>query len=58
VLGVYLPGPGVEGLTAEFEFLAIGEVFVPKLRGLTRFDPVWVALLADIAVMKTYAYQD
>ena len=50
---------GVEGLSAEFEFLAIGEQYVPKLCGLvTKFDPVWTASLADIAVTKAYAYQD
>jgi hypothetical protein len=26
--------------------------------GFTRFDPVWVAALADMAVMKAYAFQD
>src|SRR5882757_582861 len=32
-LGIYLPRASVEGLSAKFEFLAIGEGFVPKLRG-------------------------
>ena len=52
----YIPPRGQ--VSVEFEFLAIGEEFVPKLCGLTKFDPVWVASLADIAVMKAYTYQD
>jgi len=51
-------GLGVEGLQVEFEFLAVGNEFVPKVQGVTKFDPVWVASLADIAVMKVSAYQD
>lgn len=51
-------GSGVEGLQIEFEFLAVGNEFVPKVWGVTKFDPVWVASLADIAVMKASAYQN
>jgi hypothetical protein len=48
---------GVEGVV-EIEFLTIGEGFVPKLRGLTRFDPIWFASLPDIAIMKAHAFQN
>jgi hypothetical protein len=51
-------GSEVEDLVVEFEFLAVGNEFVPKMRGMTRFDPIWVAWLADIAVMKARAYRD
>ena len=42
----------------EIEFLDIGGEFVPKLHGMTKFDSVYVALLADIVSMKALAYQD
>jgi len=51
-------GTDVEGLKVEFEFLAIGGEFVPRLCGITAFDPVWVASLPDIAVMKANAYEN
>lgn len=42
----------------EIEFLDIAGEFVPKLHVITKFDPVYVASLADIALMKALVYQD
>ncbi|KAF8224540.1 hypothetical protein L208DRAFT_1511132 [Tricholoma matsutake] len=51
-------GEGIENCMVEIEFLDIGGEFVPKLHGMTKFDTVYIALLADIALMKALAYQD
>lgn len=51
-------GEGIENVVVEIEFLDIGGEFVPKLHGMTKFDAVYVASLADIALMKAHAYQD
>jgi hypothetical protein len=51
-------GEGTEDLEVEFEFLRIGGKFVPKMHGVTKFGPVWVASLADIVLMKALACQD
>ena len=45
-------GTGVKGVAVEIEFLRIGGEFVPKLRGMTKFDSIWIASLPDIAIMK------
>jgi hypothetical protein len=42
----------------ELEFLDIGGEFIPKIHGMTLFDPVYVVSLADIALMKALAYQN
>jgi hypothetical protein len=39
------------------DFLRIGGEFVPKLHGMTKFNPMWIAALADIAAMKAHAFQ-
>ena len=45
-------GEGIEDFVVEIEFLDVGGEFVPKLHRITKFDPVYVASLADIALMK------
>jgi hypothetical protein len=48
----------IEGLGVRFEFLQLGGPFLPEIRGVTTFGAVQVASLADIVLMKAFAYRN
>lgn len=48
----------IEGLEVRFEFLQLGGPFLPEIHGVTTFGAVQMASLADIVLMKAFAYRN